>query len=206
MNRTNIEQRNALDRCLVERKVPQFLLFGISKRVAHAPQAMLDWLAAHPDATAEEMRIRSYEIDGTPTDRFRARNPLFWPLTAYIPRVEEQTASGVWTGPVDPWYSETADKVMRALYEIFESQPMYRHIADEYIPLLEIRGLQWSGSAMQNADAAALDAEGILALLTGISNAERFCAGTLVCFFHRGIVLRWLKRLEELDRAEGCER
>ena len=54
---------------------------------------------------------------------------------------------------------------------------------------------------LSSADASGLDAQCILALLIAPLRAERFCDGALLEFIESGAVIRWLKRLQELDEA-----
>lgn len=56
---------------------------------------------------------------------------------------------------------------------------------------------------MRNANVDTLDAKCILALIMGAIRAERFCDGALLSFFKDGYILRWLKRLKEIDDSNA---
>ncbi len=47
-----------------------------------------------------------------------------------------------------------------------------------------------------------MDGRTVVALLTGAIRAERFCDGALLDFCKSGAVLRWLKRLKEIDNGK----
>ena len=49
------------------------------------------------------------------------------------------------------------------------------------------------------SDIENLDKQVILALMMGAIRAERFCNGALLGFFEDGYMLKWLKRLKEID-------
>jgi hypothetical protein len=52
---------------------------------------------------------------------------------------------------------------------------------------------------MRNVNTDALDEQCILALIMAAIRAERFCDGALFGFFSDGYILKWLKRLKEID-------
>ncbi|MBQ7614370.1 MAG: hypothetical protein IJU77_04950 [Butyrivibrio sp.] len=52
---------------------------------------------------------------------------------------------------------------------------------------------------MEAADVSKLDTQAVLALLLGAIRAERFCDGALLGLLESGAILRWLKRLQEID-------
>jgi len=47
-----------------------------------------------------------------------------------------------------------------------------------------------------------LDAKCVMALIMGVIRAERFCEGVLLNFFQKGIIRKWLERLQAMD--ESC--
>lgn len=74
-------------------------------------------------------------------------------------------------------------------------------VPSKYAEILQANGIEWGYDSMMKADASELDAQCILALLIASLRAERFCDGALLEFIESGAVIRWLKRLQELDEA-----
>lgn len=74
-------------------------------------------------------------------------------------------------------------------------------VPSKYAEILQTNGIEWGYDSMMKADASVLDAQCILALLIASLRAERFCDGALLGFIKNGAVIRWLKRLQELDEA-----
>lgn len=74
-------------------------------------------------------------------------------------------------------------------------------VPSKYAEILQANGIEWGYDSMMKADASELDAQCILALLIASLRAERFCDGALLGFIKNGAVIRWLKRLQELDEA-----
>lgn len=96
-------------------------------------------------------------------------------------------------------YSITVDKLTDDIYKFAkESNEM---VPSKYAEILQANGIEWSYDSMMKADASELDAQCILALLIASLRAERFCDGVLLGFIKNGAVIRWLKRLQELDEA-----
>ena len=82
-------------------------------------------------------------------------------------------------------------------YKFSESHPEYE--LQQYGVILERNGLKWDNALMRRADIENLDEQVILALMMGAIRAERFCDGALLGFFEDGYMLKWLKRLKEID-------
>ena len=74
-------------------------------------------------------------------------------------------------------------------------------VPSKYAEIIQANGIEWGYDSMMKADASGLDARCILALLIASLRAERFCDGALLEFIESGAVIRWLKRLQELDEA-----
>lgn len=74
-------------------------------------------------------------------------------------------------------------------------------VPSKYAEIIQANGIEWGYDSMMKADASELDAQCILALLVASLRAERFCDGALLEFIESGAVIRWLKRLQELDEA-----
>ena len=52
---------------------------------------------------------------------------------------------------------------------------------------------------MRKADVDRPDAQCVLALIMVAIRDERFCDGALLGFFKDGCILKWLKRLKDID-------
>lgn len=94
-------------------------------------------------------------------------------------------------------YGETVRNLEHAIYEFIESHEELG--LRGYGEILENNGLKWDMNSMSDADVSSLDGVVVMALLLGAVRAERFCDGALLHFFENGCILRWLKRLKELD-------
>ena len=70
----------------------------------------------------------------------------------------------------------------------------------KYSVHMEKYGIKWDYDSMANAEVSKVDALCVLGLLVGAFRAERFCDGALLNFCNEGHMLKWLKRLEELDK------
>lgn len=68
-----------------------------------------------------------------------------------------------------------------------------------YREILENNHIEWSLDSMSNKDVEKLDGTCILALLVGAVRSERFSSGTFLNFLKNGSILKWLKRLKDLD-------
>ena len=83
-------------------------------------------------------------------------------------------------------------------YQFSDAHPEYHLIS--YGEILEKNGLKWDHEEITNADPSELDAQGVLALMMGAVRAEHQSGETLYEFFLNGSVLKWLKRLKDLDK------
>ena len=96
-------------------------------------------------------------------------------------------------------YSITVDKLTDDIYKFAKESDEI--VLSKYADILNANGIKWGYDSMMKADASELDAQCILALLIASLRAERFCDGALLGFIKSGAVIRWLKRLQELDEA-----
>lgn len=96
-------------------------------------------------------------------------------------------------------YSITVDKLTDDIYKFAKESDEI--VLSKYADILNANGIKWGYDSMMKADASGLDAQCILALLIASLRAERFCDGALLEFLKNGAVIRWLKRLQELDEA-----
>ena len=99
-------------------------------------------------------------------------------------------------------YSSVIGALHEDIYKFCEAHLEYEHI--RYKDTLEANGLEWGQKAMEEADVSDKDARCVIALLMGMTRAERFCDGAMLAFLKKGCVLRWLERLRELDDKNLC--
>lgn len=135
--------------------------------------------------------------------------PDFEILTKYIPLLN-QAGIGSWVideendgtmeHPIQfPFvaYSKLVSNFIEDVGIFVEENPEL-HLT-RYGEILERRGLEWSSQSMRGAIVEDLDAKAVCALIVGAVRAERFCDGALLNFFENGSVMRWLRRLHELN-------
>lgn len=96
-------------------------------------------------------------------------------------------------------YSITVHRLEGDIYKFAKESDEI--VPGKYAEILQANGIEWNSDSMMKADASVLDAQCILALLIASLRAERFCDGALLGFIKNGAVIRWLKRLQELDEA-----
>lgn len=96
-------------------------------------------------------------------------------------------------------YSIAVDNLADDIYKF--AKESNEIVPGKYAEILQANGIEWGYDSMMKADASELDAQCILALLIASLRAERFCDGALLGFIESGSVIRWLKRLQELDEA-----
>ena len=96
-------------------------------------------------------------------------------------------------------YSIAVNKLEDDIYKFAKESDEI--VPSKYAEILNANGIKWGYDSMMKADASGLDAQCILALLIASLRAERFCDGALLEFIKNGAVIRWLKRLQELDEA-----
>ena len=136
-------------------------------------------------------------------------------LTAFIPEIRQDTfgkrhtdstADGSREHPYTfPFvlYSDAVNRFTEAMYKYMDAHPDYG--LNRYYDILSANGIEWDMNSMSVADVSRMDAQCVLALLVGAIRAERFCDGALLEFFENGCMLRWLERLEEIDKKQGSE-
>lgn len=96
-------------------------------------------------------------------------------------------------------YSITVHKLANDIYKFAKESDEI--VLSNYAEILQANGIEWNYDSMIKADVSVLDAQCILALLIASFRAERFCDGVLLGFIKSGAVIRWLKRLQKLDKA-----
>lgn len=71
-----------------------------------------------------------------------------------------------------------------------------------YYDILRDLGIEMSTEAMAEADPEVLDGQAVMALIVASMRGERFCDGFLLRLLNEGCVVKWLKRLKEIDGNE----
>ena len=94
-------------------------------------------------------------------------------------------------------YSPAVTELMKTVYAFKAEHPDFE--LTKYEEILNSNGLEWSWESMSEADVSNADGRLVMALLLGAIRADRFSEGTLLGFLEEGSVLRWLKRLKEID-------
>lgn len=129
-------------------------------------------------------------------------------LTKHIPLIEKDKV-GEWISYNDNdekiiyfphvRYSITILKFMNDLYtfvKVREDLDLYRYKA-----ILEKNSIEYGEQTFKDADISNLDGQCLVALILGILRADRFSEGTLLHFLKEGYIIKWLKRLKEIDNS-----
>ena len=99
-------------------------------------------------------------------------------------------------------YSPLVHNFLKDVYDFHTSNPSFE--LTRYREIIEQNGLGW-GNSMKEADVSCLDAKCIMAMIMGITRADRFCEGVLLNSFKDGSIKKWLVRLKEIDDNCGNE-
>ena len=132
----------------------------------------------------------------------------FAELTKYLPLLEndnigswiiDRENDGTPEHPIQmPFvnYSEMVHRFIDDVYAFSDNNKDFE--LTRYGEILERSGIEWGTKSMSEADVSSLDAQCVMALITGAVRAERFCDGALLGFFKDGSIRRWLERLKEV--------
>lgn len=96
-------------------------------------------------------------------------------------------------------YTKVVDDLWKAIYDFSKEHPEFELM--NYRDILIKNGLDWKSTTMSEADVSSADGQLVMALLMGVTRAERFCEGALLGFCEDGSILRWLRRLKEIDEG-----
>jgi hypothetical protein len=130
-------------------------------------------------------------------------------LTKYIPQLAEdeygnwiidRENKGTPENPIQmPFvnYSDFINVFLQDVYKCIDDNEDME--LNRYGKILENNGIQWEIESMKDAEVSSLDAQGVMALITGAVRAERFCDGALLDFFQSGSFTKWLNRLKQID-------
>lgn len=94
-------------------------------------------------------------------------------------------------------YSKSVREFEQEIYMFMDSHREFN--LKSYEAILNENNIEWGSHSMAEADVSNLDDKCVMALLMGLVRADRFSEGIVLDFLKKGIVLKWLKRLEEFD-------
>ena len=119
-------------------------------------------------------------------------------LTKYIGKISALTCHAeLWElQSID--YSKLIAEFRNDLYQFSDNCPEFQ--LHSYMNILE-RNALGDYEKIFEADVSVLDAQCVLALVMGAVRADRFCEGALYGVFEDGSMIRWLKRLSDIDEA-----
>jgi hypothetical protein len=101
--------------------------------------------------------------------------------------------------PETPCRREMLAAFMRDFYDFSESHAEY--VLPQYSDTLVKAGIKPFAEDMRAADASALGAEALLALIMAAIRSDHFAEGALLACVESGAVGKWLERLRGLDEA-----
>ena len=137
-----------------------------------------------------------------PQAKSTRRGRVYEAMTAFLPRLREETEFGAWHGDAGQMpfvgYSALVHEFAHAMQEFVDAYPemdlaLYRDI-------LEPAGL-WGLDSFADVDVSALDGRTVMALIVAAVRSERFCTGSLLEFLQNGCLRRWLERLQAIDAS-----
>lgn len=130
-------------------------------------------------------------------------------LTKYIPQLAEdeygnwiidRENKGTPENPIQMPFVNYSDFINVFLQDVYKCIDDNKDMElNRYGEILENNGIQWEIESMKDAEVSSLDAQGVMALITGAVRAERFCDGALLDFFQSGSFTKWLNRLKQID-------
>lgn len=130
-------------------------------------------------------------------------------LTKYIPMLQENRI-GVWVidrendgtaeHPIQMPFVNYYEMVRQFINDVYTFEEQNKDMElTRYADILKENGLEWEMDDLENVDVSDLNAQCVLALVTGVVRAERFCDGVIFNFFKSGAMLKWLERLDCLE-------
>lgn len=123
-------------------------------------------------------------------------------LTKYLDVFKEES-HGQWVideNKVHFPYVNYTDEVRNFLGDVMAFVDGHKEMRlSNYYDILEDLGIEMSTEAMAEADAESLDGRALMALIVASMRGERFCDGFLLHLLDEGCVVKWLKRLDEID-------
>ena len=186
-----------------KRRMGYNTLSKLFRRIKDLEPVMLTWVLQHPDASDEEIINASFEITGLPPEA-NIGNTLKG-ITRWIPKIENMTEFGEWHNSSGGFFAPNhiVYDLVCSFFEFMERNSAYRNLPSTYPEILRKNGLDFrNGDAIMKAEPSQMDVSCILSMFLSVNSAERMNPGALNLFLRKGVILRWLKRLEELDKTE----
>lgn len=136
---------------------------------------------------------------------------MFEELTRYIPEIEKAGGYfGEWIHDLDEngfprsfsyvRYITPVYEIHEALFRFYDTHPEYEMM--KFLDIIKENGIAIDFARITEADCASKDAQCMIALLYFAAYAEKWDTGALLQFYESGCILRWLKRLKEIDEAQ----
>lgn len=94
-------------------------------------------------------------------------------------------------------YDDLVEMFIEEFHHFAEHHLEYK--LTNYYSIIKNNGLNLEKESLEKAPLETLDEQGVLALLMGAIRADRFKEGTLLEFFNEGIIVKWLRILQEMD-------
>lgn len=130
---------------------------------------------------------------------------MYESLTKYLDVFKEERY-GEWVideNKVHFPYVNYTDEVRNFLGDIMAFVDAHKEMRlTNYYGILEDLGIEMSTEAMAEVDPESLDGQAVMALIVASMRGERFCEGFLLRLLNEGCVVKWLKRLKEIDGNE----
>ena len=134
---------------------------------------------------------------------------MYEELTAFIPKLQD-SRYGEWI--IDTENDGTFEHPLHLPYvaydnivdEFLDAVDHFKEHHSEmeltcYKAILEKANIQWNEESMKAADVSSLNGQTVMAMIVGIIRAERFCDGAIFEALKNGSIIKWLKRLKEID-------
>lgn len=96
-------------------------------------------------------------------------------------------------------YTLTVHRFEDAVYEFVDEHKEMG--LQRYYSILENNNIEYTAEKMREADECKLNGQTLMALIVGAIRAERLCTGALLGFLEDGCIIKWLTRLEEIDKS-----
>ena len=130
---------------------------------------------------------------------------MYESLTKYLDGFKEESY-GEWVideNKVHFPYVNYTDEVRNFLGDVMAFVDAHEEMdLKRYSSILEDLGIEMSTETMAEADPNDLDGRALMALIVASMRGERFCDGFLLRLLNEGCVVKWLKRLKEIDGNE----
>ncbi len=131
-------------------------------------------------------------------------------LTNYIPMLQgddigewviDQENDGTAEHPIQMPYVNYSETVRRFIENVYTFAEQHQELEiTRYREILKENGIEWGMNDMEDVDVSNLNSQCVLALIMGVLRAERFCEGVILDFFTNGTIVKWLERLERLEK------